>query len=77
MSADVTVAVAGDPIEADQIRAVLRQGGIESRLESAEVEGAGPLLDGPCRVLVAEGLYERALEVLEAEDDDDDEDDDA
>ncbi|MEO9176271.1 MAG: DUF2007 domain-containing protein [Gaiellales bacterium] len=74
MSADVVVAVAGDPIEADQIRAVLREGGIESRLEPAEVEGAGPLLDGPCRVLVAEGLYERALEVLEADDDDADDD---
>jgi Putative prokaryotic signal transducing protein len=74
MSADVTVAVAADPIEADQIRAVLRQGGIESRLEAAELEGSGPLLDGPCRVLVAEDLYERALELLE--DDDDDEDDD-
>jgi hypothetical protein len=74
MSADVVVAVAGDPIEADQIRAVLREGGIESRLEAAEVEGAGPLLDGPCRVLVLESLYERALEVLEADDDDEDDD---
>jgi hypothetical protein len=74
MSADVTVAVAGDPIEADQIRTVLQQGGVESRLESAEVEGAGPLLDGPCRVLVAEGSYDRALELLEADDEDDDAD---
>jgi hypothetical protein len=74
MSADVTVAVAGDPIEADQIRAVLQQGGVESRLESAEVDGTGPLLDGPCRVLVAELSYDRALELLEADDEDDDED---
>jgi hypothetical protein len=76
MSADVTIAVAADPSEADQIRAVLRRGGIESRLESAEVAGGGPLLDGPCRVLVAEGDYERALELLEDDDDDEDEDDD-
>jgi hypothetical protein len=74
MSADVTIAVAADPIEADQIRAVLRRGGIESRLESAELPGEGPLLDGPCRVLVGEGEYGRALELLE--DDDEDEDDD-
>jgi hypothetical protein len=72
MSADVTIAVAGDPIEAEEIRAVLRDGGIESTLESAEVEDAGPLLDGPCRVLVPEDLYERALAVLEDEDDDED-----
>ena len=52
MSADVTVAVAGDPVEADEIRAILRRGGIESRLEAAEVDGASALLDGPCRVLV-------------------------
>jgi hypothetical protein len=72
MSADVTIAVAGDPIEAEEIRAVLRDGGIDSTLEAAEVEAAGPLLDGPCRVLVPEDLYERALAVLEDEVDEDD-----
>jgi hypothetical protein len=72
MSADVTIAVAGDPIEAEEIRAVLRDGGIDSTLEAAEVEHAGPLLDGPCRVLVPEDLYERALAVLEDEVDEDD-----
>ena len=75
MSADVTVAVAGDPAEADEIRAVLRRGGIESRLESAEVAGAAELLDGPCRVLVEGGQLERAMELLEADDEDEDEDD--
>lgn len=75
MSADVTVAVAGDPVEADEIRAVLRQGGIESRLEAAELTGTAPLLDGPCRVLVEGSLLERAMELLEADDDDEDEDD--
>jgi hypothetical protein len=62
VSADVTVAVAGDPVEADEIRAVLRRGGIESRLEAAEVVGEAALLDG-------------AIELLEADDDDEDEDD--
>jgi hypothetical protein len=75
VSADVTVAVAGDPVEADEIRAVLRQGGIESRLEAAELAGTAPLLDGPCRVLVEGSLLERAMELLEADDDDEDEDD--
>ena len=51
------------------------RGGIESRLEAAELEGAAPLIDGPCRVLVAGHPLERALEVLEADDDDEDEDD--
>ena len=72
MSADVTIAVAGDPIEAEEIRAVLRQGGIDSTLEGAEVDDTGPVLDGPCRVLVHEDQYERALEVLEDEADEDD-----
>jgi len=74
VSADVTVAIAADPVEADDICGVLRAAGIETRLEAAELDGAGPLIDGPCRVLVADTLLERALEVLEAEDDDEDED---
>ena len=51
---------------------VLRQGGIDSTLEGAEVDDTGPVLDGPCRVLVHEDQYERALEVLEDEADEDD-----
>jgi type III secretory pathway lipoprotein EscJ len=75
VSADVTVAVAGDPVEADEIRAVLHRGGIESRLEAAEADGTSELLDGPCRVLVEGDQLERAMELLEADDDDEDEDD--
>lgn len=74
MSADVTVAIAADPVEADDICGLLRDAGIDSRLEAAELEGAGPLIDGPCRVLVPDNLLERALEVLEAADDDEDDD---
>jgi Putative prokaryotic signal transducing protein len=76
VSTEVTVAIAADPVEADDIRGLLRAAGIETRLEAAELEGAGPLMDGPCRVLVADSLLERALEVLEAADDDDDDEDD-
>jgi type III secretory pathway lipoprotein EscJ len=76
VTAEVTVAVAGDPVEADEIRAVLRRGGVESTVESAEVDGASALLDGPCRVLVESAHVERAMELLEADDDDEDEDED-
>jgi hypothetical protein len=76
VSADVTVAVAADPVEADDVRRILAEGGIDSRLEAAELEGAAPLLDGPCRVLVDGSLLERAMELLEAADDDEDEDED-
>jgi hypothetical protein len=74
VSADVTVAVAADPGEADDIRRILGEGGIDSRLEAAELEGASPLLDGPCRVLVDGDQLERALELLEAADDEDEDD---
>jgi hypothetical protein len=74
VSADVTVAIAADPVEADDICRLLRAAGIETHLEAAELEGAGPPIDGPCRVLVDGSLLERALEVLEAADDDEDDD---
>ena len=75
MSAEVTVAVAADPAEADDVRAILLRGGIETRLEAAELEGAAAPLDGPCRVLVEGSQLARALELLEAADEDEDEDD--
>jgi hypothetical protein len=74
VSADVTVAVAADPGEAEDIRSILGQGGIDSRLEAAELDGAAPLLDGPCRVLVEGSQLERAMELLEAADDEDEDD---
>jgi hypothetical protein len=74
VSADVTVAVAADPGEADDIRTILGAGGIDSRLEAAELDGAAPLLDGPCRVLVDGSQLERAMELLEAADDEDEDD---
>jgi hypothetical protein len=45
VSADVTVAIAADPVEADDICGLLRAAGIETRLEAAELEGTGPLID--------------------------------
>jgi hypothetical protein len=74
VSADVTVAVAADPGEAEDIRTILGEGGIDSRLEAAELEGAAPLLDGPCRVLVEGSQLERAMELLEEADDEDEDD---
>jgi hypothetical protein len=76
MSADVTVAVAGDPVEADEIRAILGRGGVESRLESIEGDGVSGLPDGPCRILVDGGDLERATELLEDADDEEDDDED-
>jgi hypothetical protein len=75
VSADVTIAVAGDPVEADEIRAILGRGGIDSRLESIESDGVSGLLDGPCRILVEGSDLERATELLEADDDEEDDDD--
>jgi ribonuclease Z len=64
MSGLVTVAVAGDVVEADEIRGVLERAGIEVRLEGAENEAAAVPLDGPCRVLVPDALQQAALDAL-------------
>jgi hypothetical protein len=60
----VTVAVAGDITEADEIRSVLQRAGISAELEGAESEVAGAPLDGPCRVLVRDAHAEAALDAL-------------
>jgi hypothetical protein len=74
MSSLVTVAVAGDAVEADTICRVLRRSGIEPRLEGAESELGAMPHDGPCRVLVAHDLVDAALQALEDESDGEDED---
>jgi hypothetical protein len=60
----VTVAVAGDVAEAQEIRGVLEAAGIDAELEGAETEAAGLPHDGPCRVLVRDLHAEAALEAL-------------
>jgi hypothetical protein len=60
----VTVAVASDITEADEIQARLAEAGIDSQLEPAEGADSGPVGDGPCRVLVPSDVVESAMEVL-------------
>ena len=59
----VTVAVASDISEADEIQARLSEAGIASSLEPAEGADPGPVGDGPCRVLVLAAHAETALDV--------------
>ena len=70
MTGMVTVAVAGDVMEAEEIQGVLAGAGIHSSREAAEgeVPGAATLGDGPCRILVAQDAYESALSALEESD---------
>ena len=69
----VTVAVASDISEADEIQARLAEAGILSSLEPAEGAEPGPVGDGPCRVLVASGHAESALDVLASAEDEEQE----
>ena len=70
MTGMVTVAVAGDVMEAEEIQGVLAGAGIQSAREAAEgeVPGAATLGDGPCRILVPQDVYESALSALEESD---------
>jgi type III secretory pathway lipoprotein EscJ len=58
MTRMVQVAVAGDVAEAEEIRTILRQAGIESELQAAE--------DDPLTVLVPESSLEAAQDAIEA-----------
>ncbi len=71
----VTIAVAGDITEADEIRRHLTLAGIPSLLEAAESEHAGAAGDGPCRVLVDAAQMESATDALSAAYGDDEDDD--
>lgn len=71
----VTIAVAADITEADEIRRLLSEAGIPSDLEAAEVDAVMPAGDGPCRVLVDAGAVESAIDALSTADRDDTDDD--
>jgi hypothetical protein len=62
----VTVVVASDITEADDIQARLAEAGIASQLERAEGADPGPVGDGPCRVLVPSDSVEDAMDILAA-----------
>ena len=54
----VQVAVAGDVAEAEELRTILREAGIDSELQAAE--------DDPLTVLVPESSLEDAQDAIEA-----------
>ena len=68
----VTVAVASDITEADEIQARLSEAGIATQLERAEGADPGPIADGQCRVLVPSGSVEKAMDILAAAADEED-----
>lgn len=63
----VTVYVAADITEADEVQGVLAEAGISSTLEPAESAETTPVGDGPCRVLVAGHMCDAAIDALTAD----------
>ena len=66
MTRFVQVAVAGDITEAEEIRTILRDAGIESELEMAVEQHPRAVEDAPQKVLVAESELEAAQNAIEA-----------
>jgi signal recognition particle subunit SEC65 len=62
----VQVAVAGDITEAEEIRTILRDAGIEAELEMAVEHHPRDVEDAPQKVLVAESELEAAQNAIEA-----------
>jgi signal recognition particle subunit SEC65 len=66
MTRMVQVAVAGDITEAEELRTILREAGIESELEPAVEHHPREVEDVPQKVLVAESELEAAQNAIEA-----------
>jgi len=62
----ISILVAADITEADEVQRLLATAGIESSLEPVEAEGSAIASDGPCRVLVAAEQQESAIAALQA-----------
>lgn len=62
----VQVAVAGDITEAEELRTILRQAGIESAVEPAVEHHPREVDDAPQKVLVPESELEAAQDAIEA-----------
>jgi hypothetical protein len=62
----VQVAVAGDVTEAEEIRTILTEAGIESALETAVEHHPREVDDAPQKVLVPEEDLEAAKDAIEA-----------
>lgn len=66
MTPMVQVALAEDTAEAEELRAILKEAGIESKLESAVDHHPREVDDVPQKVLVPEDKLEVALDAIEA-----------
>jgi hypothetical protein len=66
MTRMVQVAVAGDITEAEELRTILHEAGIESELEPAVEHHPREVEDVPQKVLVAESELEAAQNAIEA-----------
>jgi hypothetical protein len=65
MTGLVSIYIAADITEADEVQGLLAAAGITSQLEAADEDGPPPGTgDSPCRVLVAVGDQHAALDVL-------------
>ena len=71
----ISILVAADITEADEVQRLLATAGIESSLEPVEEEGSAIASDGPCRVLVAAEQQESAIAALQADAEGDEGDD--
>jgi putative signal transducing protein len=68
----VQLTVAGDITEAEEVRAILRNAGIESELETAVEHHPAAIEDAPQKVLVQEADLEAAQNAIEAQTEPDD-----
>ena len=68
----VQVAVAGDITEAEELRAILRNAGIDSEVETAVEHHPAEIEDAPQKVLVEESDLEAAQNAIEAQTEPDD-----
>jgi type III secretory pathway lipoprotein EscJ len=66
MTSMVQAAVAGSIDEAEEMKALLAEAGIEAQIETAVVHDPAGTEDVPQRVLVPESDLETALEAIEA-----------
>ena len=66
MSRMVQVAVAADIAEAEELRTILREAGIDSELEVAVEHHPSRVEDAPQKVLVPEDELEQAQNAIEA-----------
>ena len=68
----VQLTLAGDITEAEELRAILRNAGIDSELETAVEHHPAAIEDAPQKILVEESDLEAAQNAIEAQTEPDD-----